>query len=116
MFKYTTGQIPGDVIVELTQKDHSRFRREGNDLHYEMQITLKEALLGFSKIVPHLDGHEVVVASKGISKPNQVMRIAGEGMPLHNTPSDTGKLHVKLKMQMPSSLNEEQRKQLEELL
>jgi hypothetical protein len=41
------------------QGNHPRFRREGNDLHHTMHITLKEALLGFRKSVLHLDGRMV---------------------------------------------------------
>ena len=44
----------------MKQKKHSVFRREGNNLHVEIEISLKEALLGFSKILDHLDDHEVI--------------------------------------------------------
>ena len=39
------GQIPGDVHVVLKERKHHTFRREGNDLHMTMKLTLKEALL-----------------------------------------------------------------------
>jgi len=35
-------------------------RRAGHDLHYEMDITLKEALLGFRKDITQLDGRKVI--------------------------------------------------------
>ena len=53
-------RFSADVIVEMKQKKHSVFRREGNNLHVEIEISLKEALLGFSKILDHLDDHEVI--------------------------------------------------------
>lgn len=37
------------------------FRREKDDLHYTMPITLKEALLGYDKVVQQLDGRKVKV-------------------------------------------------------
>ena len=40
------GITPGDVIFRLHTPAHSRFRRDGDDLHHEMTISLKEALLG----------------------------------------------------------------------
>ena len=40
------GITPGDVIFKLHAAAHPRFRRDGDDLHHEMQLTLKEALLG----------------------------------------------------------------------
>ena len=47
----------------MKQKKHGVFRREGNNLHVEIEISLKEALLGFSKILDHLDDHEVNTAA-----------------------------------------------------
>ena len=45
------GQVPGDVVMTLKTKKHPVFRREGNDLHMVLKISLREALLGFSKTV-----------------------------------------------------------------
>ncbi len=59
MSEQTPGQIPGDIILIVKQKPHKKFKRKGNDLHMDMEITLKEALLGFSKKIEHLDKHEV---------------------------------------------------------
>lgn len=114
MAEQSPGQVPGDVIMTLKQKRHRVFTREGNDLHMTMEITLKEALLGFSKVVKHLDGHDVEVSKTSVTKPMSVKRIKGEGMPVHNFPSDFGDLHVKFVVQMPSSLTESQRKAIDE--
>ncbi len=37
----TPGQVPGDVIVLMRQKQHELFTRKGNDLHMTMEISLK---------------------------------------------------------------------------
>mmetsp|Transcript_4414 Transcript_4414/g.5638 ORF Transcript_4414/g.5638 Transcript_4414/m.5638 type:complete len:483 (+) Transcript_4414:87-1535(+) len=58
------GQVPGDVIMTLKTKKHHLFTREGNDLHMTLSISLKEALLGFSKTINHLDNHEVLYMCK----------------------------------------------------
>lgn len=103
------GMIPGDVIFRVRQKPHARFRREGNELHMDMSITLKEALTGFSKTITHLDGHSVVIASDDVVRPGQVMTFEGEGMPVHNVPSQFGALHVKFTIIFPRSLTDGQR-------
>ncbi|CAE7880926.1 ERDJ3B, partial [Symbiodinium sp. KB8] len=95
MSEQRPGMIPGDVIFVLKQRDHALFRRDGNDLHVDMHISLKEALVGFTKTVKQLDGREVVVESTGVTRPHQVRTIRGEGMPIHNFPSQAGDMHVK---------------------
>ncbi len=63
------------MIFKLRQSNHPRFRRDGDDLHYEMHLTLKEALLGFSKTVRHLDGRDVALQHKGVTQPFQVRKV-----------------------------------------
>jgi len=116
MSEQTPGQVPGDVIMTLKQKGHKTFKRDGKDLHMNLSITLKEALLGFSKTISHLDGHDVEIASKKITKPEQVKRLKGEGMPIHGVPSEFGDLLVKITVKMPTELTAEQQKALAEIL
>ena len=66
----------GDVIFRLKQSPHARFRREGDDLHHELHISLREALLGYTKAVRHLDGRDVIVEHKGVTQPFQVRRVS----------------------------------------
>lgn len=109
MSEQKPGQIPGDVIVEIKQKAHPTFKRDGNDLKTDFTITLKEALLGFSKTLTHLDGHQVTVTETGVTKPGQTKRVKGEGMPHHQVPSDAGDLIVKYNFIMPKELTDEQK-------
>jgi len=112
------GQVPGDVIVVLKQKKHHLFERRENHLHVTLKVTLKEALTGFTKEIPHLDGHVVPirVAPGHIVYPFQTMVLNGEGMPLHEVPSQFGDMHVTFEVVFPKSLTEEQRDKLKEIL
>lgn len=103
MSEQRPGQIPGDVILTVMQKEHHRFERDGNDLHATVEISLKQALLGFELKIAHLDGHEAVVKNTGITRPFQVMTVKGEGMPHHDVPSLKGDLHVKIHIEMPNT-------------
>ena len=114
MSEQRPGQIPGDVIMRLRQKKHRLFNRDGNDLKMEMTITLKEALLGFTKTITHMDEHTVEISRKRITKPFFVKTIKGEGMPIHQFPSEFGDLHVKFIVEMPKQLNDAQKKFVEE--
>ncbi len=104
--------IPGNVILKLRTQHHSRFRREGNDLHTDVTITLREALLGYTKRISHLDGHLVELRSGDITSPGSVRTVKGEGMPVHNFSTERGNLYVKFTVQMPARLTKEQQKGL----
>jgi len=109
MSEQRPGMIPGDVVFRVKTKPHSVFTRQGNDLHVEMEISLGEALTGFSKKVTHLDGREVTVEENGVTSPYDTKRIEGEGMPLHDVPSQKGDLYVKIKVNWPAKVSEAQK-------
>ena len=78
------GQEPGDIVFNLIVTEHGVFRRSGADLSADLEITLLEALCGFSRVViKHLDGRGLLMdhPQGRILKPGQIIKIAGEGMP-----------------------------------
>ena len=69
---------------------------------------MKEALLGFEKEIPHLDGHSVNIAKDGVVQPGDIIKIRGEGMPIHQS-SDHGDMYVKIQIVFPTELTEKQK-------
>mmetsp|Transcript_27557 Transcript_27557/g.5061 ORF Transcript_27557/g.5061 Transcript_27557/m.5061 type:complete len:104 (-) Transcript_27557:383-694(-) len=57
------GLQPGDLIVILTEKEHSVYKRKKADLVMTKTITLKQALTGFSFDITHLDGSTKIIKS-----------------------------------------------------
>jgi len=51
----------GNVVVTVQEVPHPVYERKANDLKLKLEISLEEALLGFTRSFRHLDGHEVVV-------------------------------------------------------
>jgi len=107
---------PGDVIFKVKTLPHKRFVRKGDDLYTTVNVTLLEALVGFSKKMKHLDGHDVEIKKSDITKPNEVISIEDEGMPHHQYPSQFGSLFVELNIKMPTSLTEQQKTAIREIL
>ncbi|GAB7354212.1 hypothetical protein MBLNU459_g4757t1 [Dothideomycetes sp. NU459] len=98
-------QEPGDIIFELTEVQHETFLRAGADLQAELHITLAEALTGFNRVVvTHLDGRGIslnVNQPKGrILKPDQIIKVEGEGMPIKKTDAK-GDLYLVVKIDFP---------------
>ncbi|RMD43502.1 hypothetical protein DV735_g1669, partial [Chaetothyriales sp. CBS 134920] len=85
-------QIPGadetgDIVLHLVETTHPVFQRTGNDLSAKFDISLAEALTGFSRVaVKHLDGRGIEVHLPQhpgqILRPGQVIKVRGEGMPI----------------------------------
>lgn len=105
----------GDLKFRIHTAPHDRFKREGNDLHMTVTITLVQALVGFEKTVKHLDDHLVDISSKGITKPKEVRKFKGEGMPLHFS-NKKGDLYVTFEVLFPTSLTEDQKTKIKEVL
>ena len=56
--------IQGDITFVLKQQTHPVFKRVANNLYMNVDISLKEALLGFSRTVTHMDGHEFEIKAQ----------------------------------------------------
>jgi DnaJ-class molecular chaperone len=113
MAEQRPGMLPGSVIFTLQTRKHAKFVRRSDDLHMNMQISLREALLGWTQKIRHLDGHILEIGTTSVTKPFQVFRVKGEGMPLRDDPASFGELYVKVEVIFPSSLTEEQRKAID---
>jgi|EP00161_Ancyromonas_sigmoides_P012477 DnaJ-related protein SCJ1 len=110
------GETSGDVKFVVATQRHPKFSRSGNNLHYQATISLVEALTGFSFGINHLDGHVVTVTSDKIVRPGQVIRMRGEGMPLHGTPSEHGDLLVTITVAFPAELSKDQQAEIKRIL
>ena len=98
-------QEPGDIIFVLKEAEHKVFRRGGADLVADIDVTLAEALCGFSRVVlKHLDGRGIQIRhpqrDPEVLKPGQVVKVAGEGMFLKKT-DQKGDLYLVVNVQFP---------------
>lgn len=110
------GVIPADIIFVLEEKDHSYFKREGDNLSYTANITLSQALAGVNIELPTLDGRRLKIPIREVINPSYSKVVPGEGMPLQKNPAQKGDLIIKFNIKFPTSLTEEQRKKVKEAL
>ncbi|KAG5889608.1 hypothetical protein JTB14_024029 [Gonioctena quinquepunctata] len=96
---------PGDVVIILQQKAHEKFERNGDDLHIKQSISLTEALCGFSFILRHLDGRDILIKQPAgnVVKPGDVKAIIGEGMPCYKNPFEKGNLYIAFDIKFPEN-------------
>lgn len=96
------------MVFVVSEGKHEFFTREGDNLRAEITITLKEALLGFSKELLHLDGHTFRVERDEVTQPGHVVMFENEGMPKHEKSGEYGNLFVKINVLIPNVLTEKQ--------
>lgn len=95
------GHIPGDVVLTIRETKHEMFKRVGVDLQMEVELTLKEALLGWERTVTQLDGRKITFGYDGVTRPFGIMKVEGEGMPHKGDPTQKGNLIIKCIIKMP---------------
>ncbi|KAF9338829.1 Type I HSP40 co-chaperone [Linnemannia elongata] len=98
------GTIPGDVVIVLEQREHARFRRNGDDLFYDAKIDLVTALAGGKIQIPHLDDRILIVEilPGEVIKPGDLKAVMGQGMPTERH-HDFGNLYIQFEIEFPTA-------------
>jgi len=107
------GGTPGNLYVVLTVKPHQFFKRQGNDIIYELPISFTQAALGDEVEVPTVDEKTTVLKIPAGTQSNRSFRLKGLGVPVVHS-SARGDEHVIVKVVTPTSLTAEQKRLLEE--
>ena len=101
------GGDPGDLRLRIEVATHPRFRREGDDVHVELDVPAPTAVLGGHAVVPTLEGEARVAIPEGTSS-GKVLRLKGQGI-------RSGDLFVHIRVQVPGKPTDEQRALYEKL-
>ena len=101
----------GDLYIFITVEPHESLERRDSDLYTTVKVGVGDASLGTKVNVPHPDGEISVDVPKG-TQPGQVMRVEGKGF---SSGWGSGDLYVKVDVDIPEDLTEEQEEVMEEL-
>jgi DnaJ-class molecular chaperone len=93
------GGPPGDALVEIAVRPHRIFTRKGDDIHIELPISLREAVLGGKINVPTPEG-SVAMTIPRWSNTGSVLRLKGKGVP--RSGGRRGDEYVTLKIMLPA--------------
>lgn len=97
------GGPPGDALVELNVRPHPFFRREGQDIHMDLNISLTEAVEGARIQAPTAGGMVALTIPSGANS-GMVLRLKGKGVAGH------GDQFVRLIVALPETLDEDLKK------
>lgn len=97
----------GDLILSVIVRPSPIFERSGPDVFCEVPISFPEATLGAEIDIPTLEGNEKYHVPEG-TQPGTTFTLRGRGMPILNS-RGRGDLHITVNVEVPKSLNHEQR-------
>jgi curved DNA-binding protein len=100
---------PGDIHLTVNVQPHILFKREGDDLVREVDISVWDAILGKNITVECIDGRQVLATVPPGIQPGATLRLHGYGMPNQNDYRFKGNMMLKLKIIIPTNLTEEQK-------
>ncbi|KAJ8753572.1 hypothetical protein K2173_022813 [Erythroxylum novogranatense] len=104
--------IPADLVYVIDEKPHAIYKRDGNDLVLNREITVVEALTGKCIELTTLDGRILVIPLTNIVKPGHEIIVPNEGMPYSSEPRKRGNLRIKIDVAYPSTLTAKQKSEL----
>lgn len=100
------GGPPGDLYISFRVKPDSRFKRDGDDIHFEMPITFAQAALGDEVKVPTINNSVVLTIPAG-TQTGKTFRLKERGVKnVHGY--GYGDQYVKVKVVTPTKLSDEE--------
>lgn len=107
------GGRPGDFVLAIQVEAHPFFRRQGEDLHCELPVTVTEAALGAHVEVPAPDGPVTIEIPAG-TQTGQRFRLRKRGVPRLGE-AGRGDLFVEARVVVPRIDDDRSRELLREL-
>ncbi len=107
------GGPAGDLRIEIEEKPHEHFERDGLDIYHDLHLSFPEAALGTEVDVPTLDGQARLEVDPGVQA-GKILRMRGRGLP-DLEGSGQGDQMIRVHVWTPQELTSEERDLLEEL-
>lgn len=98
----------GDLLVVIDEEEHPELIREGNDLIYNLFISIPDAVLGTHVEVPTVDNNVKIKIEPG-TQPGKILRLRGKGLPEVNG-YGRGDLLVNVNVWIPKAVNKDEQK------
>jgi molecular chaperone DnaJ len=108
-----SGGPAGDLYIEIHEREHPQFEREGDDLHCNLKVPMTTAVLGATVNLQTLDSEEKIIIKSG-TQPGATVTLNARGVP-HLRRGGRGDLYVHVNVEIPTRIGSEQEKLIREL-
>jgi len=99
--------ISGDLLVAITEETHPTLQREGDNLHYDLYVSIPDAVLGASTEIDTVTGKVRIKIDAGMQS-GKILRLRGKGIPSING-YGRGDLLVHVNVWTPKTLDKKQK-------
>lgn len=107
--------IPGNIQVVIEEVPHPELIRDGQDLIYNLLLTIPQAVLGDTVEIPTIDGKARINIKSG-TQPGTTLRLRGKGLPaVKGYGYGIGDIIVNVSIYIPETLSKSEKKVFEEL-
>lgn len=107
------GGAPGDVYLVVRVRAHPTLKREGDNIHSSLTVSIKQAALGDTKEIETLDGSVKLKIPSG-TQPGTILKLSDKGV-AHLNRRGRGDHLVTINVRIPDRPTKEQKRALEEL-
>lgn len=105
----------GDLVIEIVDSDKKeKYTREGDDLYFDIEVPVVDAILGCNIVVETINGKKLTAKIASGTEDGHVLRFKGYGMPRYGT-NEYGSMYGEIKLKIPKALTNEERGILESL-
>ncbi len=100
----TNGGPAGDLVLFISVRPDKYFVREGQDVYLQIPISIAQATLGASILVPTIEGNDVSVEIPAGIQSGTMLRLKGKGIPVLQG-RGTGDMYLRVVVEIPKRLS-----------
>ena len=100
------GGVPGDLLVVIDEEENTQLIREGINIHYDLYISIPNAILGCNVEIPTINGKAKINIPIGVQS-GKILRLKSKGVPDIQS-SQKGDLLVHINIWTPQKITKEQ--------
>lgn len=108
------GGPKGDLYITFTIENHTKFKRDKNNLYVTVALDLYTAILGGDITVDTFDGQVKLKVAPGTQNDTKV-KLKGKGFPVYKREGQFGDLYITYHIQIPTNLSEKEKELFTEL-
>ncbi|HMS66021.1 MAG TPA: molecular chaperone DnaJ [Ignavibacteria bacterium] len=107
------GGSAGNLLVFIEEEEHKDFIRDEDDIYYDLEVSLVDAIMGAEVVVPTLSGKAKLTIETG-TESGKLLRMKDKGIK-HLNEHGRGDQIVRVNIHIPKKINAKEKELLKEL-